>query len=354
MNMMVLLASCCLSGEVSQVNAPPPTDASPPAKRYHEVPTQLPPQRELSTISGCQGVDVIGEFLYWKPYEGGTEFAIQHPLTSTYLSPPSIFVDATSKSMQFSYDPGFRVGLVWHMPYDHWKMTGSYTFLHARSHTLIEGKLFPQFLMQTSVIDPPNAILNATSATARWHLHYQVLDVSIGREQQFCKSLLWVPYFGAKGALVHQKFRFDYVSGEEDAFSGETSTVRAKNDFDGVGMMGGVKADWVLGKGFRFLAHTSGALLWGRFATNNIQPLEGVSLEGTFHELIPTMTWMGGFAWGHKWRCGYVQLSVGWEMQYWWRQNQLPQFIDSSIGTYQRVSEDLMLQGGIASAQVSF
>jgi hypothetical protein len=323
-----------------------------------DIPHQPVGLRSCYTKAGSFGVDLTGEFLYWKPYEGGTEFAIQHKRNAV-IGSISAFSEARSVVMRFHYDPGVRVGVAWHMPYEGWFCAASAAYLHTSSHTTSSGTLFPQFLLQPAFATGTSQyLLNANQATADWHLKYGVVDVVMGREQHCCKSLLWTPYLGAKAAMLHQKFQFLYGADEHVGvgFAGNSS-VRAVNQFNGMGLQGGVKGDWVLGRGLRFLTNMSSGCLWGTFVLRNHQVEGGttvVSWNSKQSMFVPTTTLMTALTWGTRYRKGYVGVSVGWEMQYWWRQNQLPQFIDATIGTEQRLAEDLSLQGLNASLYWNF
>jgi hypothetical protein len=290
--------------------------------------------------AGCYGIDGSAELLFWKPFVGGTEFAADYDAVT--LGKHSHFID-------FDYHLGYRIGLAFQLPYENWKISTYFTSLHSTASNNISGNFLPNCLLQA-----PISTVTVTSASAKFDLHYYVFDLLFGKEQSFGKSFLWTPALGVKGALIHQDFDFGYSGGS--IASGVYHAIN-KNNFNGVGLQGDIRMEWVLGAGFRLLGKLSGSLLWGKFNLDQKQKeaIDLVDLQSDFYRYCPNANMMVALLWGdYINKQTYLGASIGFESQYWWRQNQMPVFTSTTLPIYFRISEDFNVQGLVASVYLNF
>jgi hypothetical protein len=335
---LLLFSAATASAQYSKYDEERPNQrCSPPAKK-----SQNESSSDSLSAMGSRGLDLSGELLYWKPFEGGTEYASDYD--GLTMGNHSYFID-------FAYHVGYRIGLAYHLPYEGWKIASCFTSLHSTASNHLTGSFFPNGLYQAIP-----GVSTVTDAAARFDLHYDVFDLQFGKEQSFGRSFLWTPFFGLKGALIHQDFHFDY-SGGLTIPSGSIYSAITKNNFNGIGLQGGIHAEWVLGAGFRILSGLSGSLLWGKFdlIQHHLEAADEVHLDSDFYRYSPNANLMVALSYGgHVSQKTYFGASLGFESQYWWRQNQTPVFTSATQPIYFRASEDFTVQGLDASVYLNY
>lgn len=300
-------------------------------------------------IYATQGsVYFTGEWIFWRTREGGTEFAVERSSSS-----PGVLTDAVPKKVTFDWESGFRLGFGVHLPHDGWDININYTLFQPSGSDHTSGSVFPLLAFQGQF-----PVANVSDANAHASIDFQTLDVSIGRAYYLAKSLGLRPFIGAKGAWIDQHFHIHYTGGDIPA--GQEYRIEDHNDFKGGGLLFGIESYWELGSHFSLFGNLSGALLIGHFdlKQNQVQ-LNGVKtidLDSDFNLLSPTVDLILGFSWDRNFandRC-HFGLSAGFESQYWWRQNQMEHFTDSSFPIYIRSQEDLACYGLTLKARLDF
>jgi len=321
--------------------------------QIQELQKKKMPERDLYLKSrfkkGSHGPYVTGEWLYWKTYEGGIEYAAEFNDEAE-----GDFVGAKGEVIHGKWNSGYRAGLGIVLPYDQWDFYLCYTSYDFESSSTKGGTLFPLF-----VFGGVNNLINVSKAEGRWRLEFQTVDFEWGKDFYISKKLSMKPFIGAKGASIDQKFDIDYTPAATTAFAGEEFDVDLKNDFIGGGLRGGIYSNWYLSKGFSFFGEASGALLFGRFHIKQEQDqggVEEVDIHTHFHRYTPTVQLNFGIAWDTNFDCNrfHFGAAVGFESQYWWRQNQLEQFTNIFNQRYIRASEDLSLHGLTVEVRIDF
>ena len=281
-------------------------------------------------------VILFGDWLYWRTRQEGMEFA-------------------TAKQIHFDYQSGFRVGVGAHLPsFDGWTITANYTrFVPEGSHGA-HGAVYPLFLFQGAGVSG-NVV---TEAHGHWKVQFQSADLAFGKAYYLTKTLVFSPFFGLKGAWIDQHAHFHYEGGYIP--SGQTFRTHFKNDAKGAGPLIGTQMNWQLGVGFCFFADVATALVACHF--DNLQKqyqqedLEVVHLSTDFNLLSPFLQLIAGIGWDHNFHremC-HFGLSLGFEAQQWWNQNQTEQFTDDVRPTYVRQRGDLSFYGLTLRARLDF
>lgn len=271
-----------------------------------------------------------GEWLYWRTRQEGMEFA-------------------TSKQVKFDFQSGFRVGVGAHLPsFDGWTIYANFMQFnpHGSGHA---HSVYPLFLFQGGTVE---------HASGRWKIEYQSADLQFGKAYYLTKTLVFSPFFGMKGAWIDQHAHFSYEGGYIP--EGETFRTRFKNDFKGAGPLIGTEINWQLGAGFSFFGDAATALIMGQFVNTQKQDQLGgtevVHLADDFHLVSPFLQLAAGLAWDynfHRDMC-HFGLSLGFEAQQWWSQNQTEQFTADVRPTYFRQRGDLSFYGLTLKARIDF
>ncbi|MGE0670934.1 MAG: Lpg1974 family pore-forming outer membrane protein [Parachlamydiales bacterium] len=292
-------------------------------------------------------VYITGEWLYWRTREGGLEYAVERSSAA-----PGVFTDAVPKKLSFDWQSGFRVGVGVHLPYDGWDLYVNYTDFRPEDSGHASGSVFPLLVYQGQL-----PINDVTEAHGHWNIDFQTLDVEVGRRYYIGKSLILRPNIGIRGAWIDQHARFEYKGGEVPA--GLEYTVHDKNDFKGAGLRAGINSNWYFGAGLSFNGDIFASLVAGHFDLSQDQKQRGIEvidLDSDFNQLSPNIQMFLGLSWDRNFyhnRC-HFGLTLGFESQYWWRQNQMERFTDSSQPIYVRPDEDLSFYGINLRARIDF
>jgi len=144
--------------------------------------------------------------------------------------------------------------------------------------------------------------------------------------------------------------------------------------FWGLGADMGIDSMWYLGSDVSLFLETHGALVWGDFRTSlshNIMSSGGtvnttnlaLNLRGSRHMFSPFLSFYGGFAWDHAFKENKARIAffLGYEAQYYWRQNQafnangvLRNAGQASTVRLTRVAEDVGFRGLTLRGEIDF
>lgn len=302
------------------------------------------------------GLFVTADLLYWHLYEGGTDFSLsQH--TSGLLNFPT--VSGKSSRVNFDWDWGFRIGGGYNFEHDAWDAYVNFTWFQTdgshTAHAPSNGTVIPQ----KGALDT----LTANKIEADWDVHNYVIDLELGRRFFVSKFLSFRPQFGLETAWIYQHRHFD-VDQPIDLTTGiEGESIHGRCNFWGIGPRTGVEGTWFFGRHFSLFGSVSGALLWGRFDTKNKEKLElssgdrsSLVVKDDFHRLVPNAQMALGLSWDANLSEEQYHLGIklGYEFQYWWRQNQFLNEEQLSFFGLRHESKDMMLNGVTLDVRFDF
>lgn len=206
---------------------------------------------------------VSGEALYWKAAESGLASC-----TKFVSEPPSgsIIDGGRTKHPHFKWHWGFRVEAGYNMCYDLWTVYANWTRYHFKDHknTNLGPNRNPEALGLPTLFPfwlPDQGIL-FNSIDTHWRVNLDQVDLQIGREYFLTDYIRLRPHVGMRTAWIHQKYNLD-------TFSVDTRVSRTdlnmKNNFWGIGIVGGLDSNWGLGCGFSIYGNGSVSILDGHF-----------------------------------------------------------------------------------------
>ncbi|MBX9745125.1 MAG: hypothetical protein K2X08_07955 [Chlamydiales bacterium] len=298
--------------------------------------------------SGRPGLDsygfwAIGNVLYWTAYEGGTEIA--------YYAEPGVFsfpVPTKTEPVSFEWDVGYRVGAGWVSPHDNMEIAALFTRIEptgtfsmkATDPNTINGIILPD-------------ILQANGVFADWDVRYSVIDIELARSYFPSRYFYTRPYFGSRTAWVMQS--------ADIGFSGSSPvTAHLRNDFVGSGLRAGSDSKWFFARHWNFFLGASASALFGEFTvvtSSNEGAISNNNIESPEYRIVPMAQMQMGLGWETSFACSSSQLAinVGYELNYLWRQNQLPVFENLPSPVYgARQSQDLAFHGLTVDAELAF
>lgn len=364
--------------------------------------------------------------LYWHPKMGGTEYAISYTPKGIITVPPIITTpfatdhrpEGDVKENDFSWDLGFKGGLGYKSPHNAWDIFARYTWFESHSTSQVQ-KDFPDGIialktpLATSIRinvvtqGENNLVIFANHAKSTVDIALNNLDLELGRSYFTSKRISAKPYISMKGTLLDLSQKVMYDQKTDSTFAGLSLAldipelkVNLSSQFKGLGPRIGCDLRYFLGDGFNFFGDFAAALLYGHFklkqhdqisdmhilgSPEDVAEFEAVSdlifsaptrrLTNKFHSFVPYAQMFLGLEWNtymNK-RKAHLGLKLGYEVQYFWRANQLEDTqnaVNSSIisiingkqttvalrGRHSNdlISEDLMFYGITGEARLDF
>lgn len=276
--------------------------------------------------------ELYADFLFWQTYPEGLEFARVGGISTD----PSAPIDETGSILapKGRGKPGFRIGLIVDLPACTWDAFGRYTYL---SGGLIESKIAENGspgmkpLIWNLGMDETQDI---HYAAGKWKYEVSVFDFGLGHNTPVCRCFNLYSHLGLKTAWQKFHYRVTY----QDIVSQGTITQDQSffmTEFSGVGIRGGIDADWNFCRFLSFVGGFSFSTLYSNINlsrqnnhTDNIlspsrTTVTNVCIKDDHCTLIPIAELLVGIQWRGLLCNGYeFTLMVAWEAQKWWNLNQ--------------------------------
>jgi opacity protein-like surface antigen len=330
----------------AQDGCSPPPPASCPVKpsQCSKPCTPLPPACTPSSLCtavpmSSNGWYLFADVLYWHADVGDSDYAFKNTNTASPIKA------GPNYALNFKWSWGFRVGLGANMDYDQWDSNFYYTGFDTQNSNAVGTKT------GQDATDLVGTIGIVTQGKINWKIHYSMFDWELGRWFYVSKHLSIRPHVGVKGGWINQKVKKSFTTATTTWLDHMT------NDFWGVGGSGGFNTKWMFAHvrthNFSIFGDFAGAIMYGHFKVKDSE----LSAAGTgfvpshlsHNRAVPMLQTMLGLSWDTGFNCNrcHFGLRVGYEFQYWWKQNQMLAFeSESPVNTrYQRANSDLALQG---------
>jgi hypothetical protein len=300
------------------------------------------PGRFTSREACCENWTLSADFLAW--------YASQE-IASIWADVITIGDNTSSwkaPSFHFKWDYGFRVGISRELNHDQWITSLNWTWFRTSARQSIPSKelarIGPEFDAAFLSNDTPS------SMNASWSLLFNMFDWQIGRDFCVSNGLYLHLYLGLKGGWINQSIHANYFDLTiSDLLTDESGREHLKNNFFGVGPLGGVNTTWVVYRCTPYFINLFGdfsmATMWGTWSCsdtyNNTVPIEySVNTKRTELGALMFRGFMG-LGWDVDLHGGKSHLSfrLGYESQIWLNQLQIATF------QLQRLHSDLTFQG---------
>lgn len=277
----------------------------------------------IPSARGCietNGPYLEAAYLYWHS-------SIEDVSVTSNIQPISTNqTKETIKQINYKYDSGFKLGLGYNLSYDSWDIFANWTRLH--THPSSSWSSTTQSL-STSLLAPfASSALVSNSAHSRWSLHFDTVDLELGRHLFLGRNLAIRPYVGLKGAWVTSTLHTSYNGINNLVFNSADVFLRDRNQ--GIGLRFGMQGRWDLWcSDFAILGNIAGAVLWNNMKVKNTTnafnldgTLGGGSKNAHYRTLKPLVECFIGLDWGSCFcRKYYLNVAAGYEMQFWWDYN---------------------------------
>ncbi len=282
---------------------------------------------------GWIGIELFGGPLYWHAKVGGTEYV--YSLASGKRK---------EESQSFDWDLGYRLGVGVFLPIVKWEVLGTYT--HFGAHDT-EGR----------GIIPPSLLVNLRgsffvfnqSIKSSYDIDYDAVSLELKRNS-FLGSLLGLgSSLGVKQAWIDQKQWVTY-----SAFQQDLTKVKDRCRFKGVGPQLGMNMNCHLFSGFSFFGNVKGALLYGDFEVKHTEI--PIKIKGDAHLFSPNLSFTFGLNKDFPIGGAQIFISLAYEADYYWRQNQMVTMEDTGRGRLKiaRQADDLTFYGVTGHLGIEF
>lgn len=338
-----------LNGEIVIFGAPTHSESPRVAlsgettSKNKEIPASLPPREKGPYFTFST------EAIYWQTIQDNLLSSIQAKQPDSESLSHLVWIE-----QKFHFDPGFRVNAGGFFPYDKWHLGLSYTFLRTTSYQCYKSAN-PEFYM---ILSGHMQSLSEQVQTD-WEMHFQALDLMLSREFLLSDYIAVTPQMGLKGAYPNQKWHVSYIhptfAPNDQIYLNQT----IKNSFWSIGPNLGMDFSWKLPKNWAIEIHPSWSVMYAKISSEVIysdiaNTAEGVSPNTEIHgtqnvtALIPQLEIWLGVKWTypfHTYR--RFQISLGYDLQYWWNEANLIAFIQLPQG-------NLMMQGATFGIHFAF
>ena len=277
--------------------------------------------------------------------EDGLKFAVRDSNGISTAIANGDVLGFSDDNNDYGFQPGMRFGLGFYLNHDAWNLDFNWTWLNITNYESVSaqpsGALVPQFAVGTTTA----ANSYGPRASAKWTVHYDMLDIRLAKPYHVSRYLVLKPHFGLRAGWIDQHFAVDYA--------GTTGTTQfhqhADNDFWGVGSRIGFDTQWMLGKGFWLCGNFAASMIFGKFDVDQhlaMMNADGYDVTDDFYQNTPNMEMVLGFGWGHFFSRSkyYVSLEAAYEFHEWWDQLNIRKFA-SGMGSTGAFTNDTVSRG---------
>ncbi len=308
-----------------------------------------------------------GEALLWHARSSGTDWAL---VLDQALFPQRGYI----KSLDFSWDWGFRVAAGKFFTHDAWDAQLIYTRFHTNDHAKVDLDFTtPQGTGGSEGSTGPSG---TSLGTFQYKLAYDCLDLELGKSMFSSSRLNLRPHAGVKSLWMNGKGRLSSANFIDalDTFLPVAGNVNIKvldqSKFWGIGPKAGIDVNWFFTKQLRLRSAVEGSLQWSYFQVIeeeliNVEPVGSAQTSSTtrikanMHKFVPTARMMMGLSWGNyiNNEKNFLEVGLDYEVNYFWRANQQLSQEDTTPANltlsntqsvrllFDRISDDVAFQG---------
>lgn len=271
-----------------------------------------------TAVQGGLDVYVQADYILWHASQGGLEYVNDGGSYAAGATATSnnVLSQGKNRAPHFKTSSGFKAGLGLDFDYDGWDLGATYTWLHTHANSSFD---LPTTGVNTNLLNVTSALTTPTFATgsSHWRLHFNNIDLELGRNFFISPKLTLRPHFGLKGTWQTQTFNATYNdTGTYSMTAGslETYTVANKQHYWGLGVRTGVDTSWMFTRNWSLFGDWAIAALWGQFKDTRVDVSNVTTAAGT--ALLTNYTPFNLRARTHQLN-GVMELQLGLRYDYW-------------------------------------
>ncbi len=290
---------------------------------------------------------LTAEYIYWRADLQGLDFAV------TGLAPGLTNFHGEGKvhKPHFGYDSGFKVGFGLKFRHDSWDMLANYTWLFTDDNHDNAHRKSGQSMQNTwaAGIDgsafPAQVHADIEKLSERYAMHFNVLDLEMGRNYFISPRLTLRPHFGLKLAWIDQDVEMKLRNINAAALGTvvpNANTYKLDQDMFGVGIRCGFNTAWFMWNKWSIFGNFAAAALYSDFDVK--QKSRGQRANGSKYNVMNfdvdthTVTPVLEFALGLRYETDFYRnnyqfmIQAGWEEQIWFNENQFSNLSNGPTG----------------------
>jgi len=314
-------------------------------------------------VQGGLDVYLLADYILWHASEGGLAYVDNGGVRTSGSAATSnnTLTQGQVLAPHFKMSSGFKVGLGLDFDYDGWDLGATYTWLrtHASSsyaapatgsnRTLNGGNFVVATTGTSDVEDFYN--VPTVSGSGDWRLHFNNIDLELGRNYFISPKLTLRPHFGLKGTWQTQHYNVTYnqtgsawnittvnTSTPSATNASEVYTMTSEQHYWGLGIRTGVDTSWMFTRNWSIFGDWAFSTLWGQFKgtradVSNVTSSAGAALLTNYtpfnihsrtHQLNAVLELELGFRYDYWFSDDEYRFRIeaGWENQLWFNQNQ--------------------------------
>lgn len=308
---------------------------------------------------------ITADYLHWKAREDGLAYAITG-LKNSDNTPP--LGEGGTFYPDFKSDSGFRVGAGYLLPCLCWDVTLNYTRFNTHASDDVTVPTVGGSFSLWEVWGPPAGGTFVTNASSEWDLHFQTLDLEVGRSFCYGNYFVFRPYGGLTGVWTDDDYDVVYSS-LPDFFQ----NIHNGQDFSGVGPRVGILSNWNVFQFLSLFTDFSLAGVWGRYSVERVDVVQTTATPSNAAVWVNTGDDFSTVRSIFDFKIGaradlclcnrlHVFAKVAYETLIFFKHNQFMRFTegdinivaDTNIGNYWNVDKDLTFHGLTVSFGVGF
>jgi len=310
------------------------TPMTTPSQEFTSQPTSSMTPAVAPAVKNGVNVFVTADFIYWKAQQEGLDFAASGVYNDPFGGSPYTNVGkGEDKQPDFTFQPGFKVGVGLDFAHDGWDLYANYTWLNPASHTETINQPSDSYLWngQWGHTFVPALTDSLASASASWKLNFNVIDLELGRNFFISKFLTLRPFIGLKGAWLKQDYDITNAPRVASTAAYLSANYNMKEEFQGIGIRGGVSPVWHFLQNWGVYGDLACSIMWNHVSSDRRDvlnqtsgPLTVLNYEKNFHTVLPVLemgiglSYMGWFSN----ETYMLEVKAGWEEQVWFSMNQ--------------------------------
>lgn len=294
-----------------------------------------PANREITpSARGCpqrNGVFTFADFLYWKANESNLQMStkIQSELSD------KTSLDGKWVRLHPDWEAGFRFGLGGNLPYDKWDLVAYYTYYYNNTYSerSMQTRDFGVGFYGNYLVGNEYQI---PKIKGHYRLHYNVLDVELGRHMFLSRRLSFRPFVGVSSVWLRRLFSVYYGKSTviDQPIVDSPGEFKEKSTSQGVGPKVGLGAKWWLSSQWKLFGNLAAALLFGRthsqssvyqYQQDPADPLlipywtKTAGFSDSDSAMMPWLQIQTGIDWGKCFSNWFnFSISAAWEANFWW------------------------------------
>lgn len=296
------------------------------------------------------------DFLYWIAQENGLLLAQGGTEPGTSERTESYDYIGDLYKVKPDWQPGFRLCLGYKMPHDKWDSFLNWTFYQTSKNNTANNSLM------TAVWGHSHDLGNKVNAAqGKWSMHFNTIDLLLGRDLLTGKYLSLKPCIGIKGSLIPQNLKIDYTFPSTPTTN---ANMKVKSNFYGAGPTINLNTLFSFNENFGIYGQGALALLYGKFDSgvylvNQTETASSIIVDSKnkFTNSIGAAQLLMGLTYSSyiSNKSYFLRLKLGWEQNIFYGINKMFHYLHSiqDSKAYQK-NGNLTLQGLTCNISLDF